>query len=102
MVLMQAQQDAGIFIAQMIDQAVMQPAVARARVEAEIADAATAQHLGRDVAAPSDLVVGFSFRLIQQHLLPSSTNADSALQSRSRGPRRFQYESARASPVARM
>jgi hypothetical protein len=70
MVFMQAQQDAGIFIAQMIDQAVMQPAIARARVEAEIADAAAAQHLGRDVAAPGNLVVGFSFRFIQQHLHP--------------------------------
>ncbi len=95
MVLMQAQQDAGIFIAQMIDQAVMQPAIARARVEAEIADAAAAQHLRRDVAAPGDLVVGLSFRLVQQHLHPLRPTRIRALQSRSRGRRRIQYVSAR-------
>jgi len=58
MVLMQAQQDAGTLVAKMIDQAVVQAAIARARIEAEIADAAAAQHLRRDVAAQATLSSG--------------------------------------------
>jgi len=68
-VLVQAQEDAGLLVAEMIDDAVVQPAIARARIEADVADAAAAQHLRRDIAAPGHLVVGLSLDLVQlQHV----------------------------------
>src|SRR5882757_1456 len=56
----------------MVDEAVVEPAVARARVEADEGNAEAAQHLRRDVAAPGDLVVRLSLNSIQFHffLLP--------------------------------
>src|SRR5712672_78582 len=56
----------------MVDEAVVAPAVARARVEADEGNAEAAQHLRRDVAAPGDLVVRLSLNSIQFHffLLP--------------------------------
>src|SRR6266545_3529488 len=56
----------------MVDEAVVEPAVARARVEADEGNAEAAQHLRRDIAAPGDLVVRLSLNSIQFHffLLP--------------------------------
>src|SRR5882672_6478692 len=53
----------------MVDEAVMEPAVARARVEADEGNAEAAQHLRRDVTAPGDLVVRLSLNSIQFHFL---------------------------------
>ncbi len=69
-VLVQAQQHAGPLVAEMIDQAVVQPAIARARIEAHIWNAEPAQHLRRDVAAPRDGVVGRSVDLVEMHVFP--------------------------------
>ena len=67
MVLVQAQDDAGILVAEMIDQAVVKPAIARAGVEADILDAETPQHLRRDIAAPGHAAVGVSFQSVETH-----------------------------------
>jgi hypothetical protein len=69
-ILVQAYDDARSLVAEMIDQAVVQSAIARAGVEADIGDAEPAQHLRGDVAAPGDFVVGFPFNSIQVHLSP--------------------------------
>ncbi len=60
----------GILVAEMVDQAVVEPAIARAWVEADKGNAKAAQHLRGDVAAPGDLVVGLSFNSIQLHFSP--------------------------------
>ncbi len=70
MVLVQAEQNAGLRVAEMVDQAVVQPAIARARVEADIGDAGAAQHLRGDVAAPGHLAVGLTRGLVDLHVLP--------------------------------
>ena len=67
MVLVQAQDDAGILVAEMIDEAVVKAAIARAGVEADIRDAETPQHLRRDIAAPGHAAVGFSFQSVETH-----------------------------------
>ena len=67
MVLVQAQDDAGILVAEMIDQAVVKPAIARAGVEADILDAETPQHLRGDIAAPGHAAVGVSFQSVETH-----------------------------------
>ena len=67
MVLVQAQDDAGIFVAEMIDQAVVKAAIARAGVEADILDTETPQHLRRDIAAPGHAGVGVSFQSVETH-----------------------------------
>src|SRR6185436_797289 len=58
------------FIAEMVDEAVVQSPIARAGVEADIGNAQAAEHLRRDVAAPSDRLVGFSLNSIQLHRSP--------------------------------
>src|SRR2546423_9378276 len=73
-ILVQADDDAGVDVAEMIDQTVVEPAIARAGVEADIGDAEPAQHLRRDVAAPGYPVVRFSFDFIQVHRSPRSRN----------------------------
>src|SRR5713226_3433641 len=70
MVLVQAQQDARLLVAEMVDDAVVQSTIARAGVEADIGNAKSAEHLGRNVAAPGDLFVGLSFNSVQLHLPP--------------------------------
>src|SRR5580658_2453491 len=67
MVLVQAQDNAGILVAEMIDQAVVKTAIARAGVEADILDAETPQHLRRDIAAPGHAGVGVSFQSVETH-----------------------------------
>src|SRR5580692_3029943 len=67
MVLVQAQDDAGILVAEMIDQAVVKAAIARARVEADILDAETPQHLRRNIAAPGHAAIGVSFQSVETH-----------------------------------
>ena len=73
MVLVQAEQDAGRGVAEMVDQAVVQPAIARPRIEADIGNAEPAQHLRRDVAAPGHLAVGLSLGSIELHVLPRNS-----------------------------
>src|SRR5262245_9416378 len=68
MVLVQAQQDARALVAEMVDDAVVQTAVARAGVEADIGHAKAAEHLGRDVAAPGDVLVRPSINSVELHL----------------------------------
>ena len=70
MIFVQAEQNARPFIAEMVDEAVVQSAIARAGVEADIGNAQAAEHLRRDVAAPSDRLVGFSLNSIQLHRPP--------------------------------
>src|SRR5215469_8696521 len=67
MILMQAENDAGVFVAEMIDDAVVKAAIAGARIEADIADAEAPQHLGGDIAAPGHAAVGLSFQAIETH-----------------------------------
>ncbi len=67
MIFVQAENDAGILVAEMVNQAVVKSAIARPWVEADKGDVKTAQHLRGDVTAPSDLVVGLSFNPIQLH-----------------------------------
>ena len=67
MILVQAQDDAGILVAQMIDQAVVKAPVARARIEADIAKPEPPQHLRRDIAAPGDAPIGFAFQPVETH-----------------------------------
>ena len=67
MVLVQAEDDAGILVAEMIDQAVVKAAIARAGIEADIADAETPQHLRGDIAAPGHAAVGVSFQSVETH-----------------------------------
>ena len=70
MILVQAKQNARPLIAEMVDEAVMQPAITRARVEADIANAQAAEHLRGNVAAPGDSLVRFSFDPVQLHHSP--------------------------------
>ncbi len=69
-ILVQAQQDARPLVAEVIDQAVVQPAIAGARIEADERDAEAAQHLRRDVAAPGHALVGFALRPVDLHRFP--------------------------------
>ena len=48
-ILMQAEQHAGVAIAEMIDDGIMQPAIGGARIERHIFHAGQAQHLRGDV-----------------------------------------------------
>src|SRR5262249_2570435 len=66
-ILVHAQQDRRHLVAEMIDEAVVQTAIAGARVEADIADAEAAQHLRGDVAAPADGFVDLALRRILKH-----------------------------------
>ena len=66
-VLVHAQQHAGGVVAEVVDEAVVQAAVAGAGIEADIGDAEAPQHLGGDVAAPGDGLVGGSFDPVQVH-----------------------------------
>ena len=63
MIFVQAENDAGILVAEMVNQAVVKSAIARPWVEADKRNIKAAQHLRGDVAAPGNLVVGFSFNL---------------------------------------
>ena len=68
MVFMQAQQHGGIDIAEMVDHRIMQAAIARARIEAHIAKAETAQHLGCHVTAEANLLVNFPLGAVRMHV----------------------------------
>ena len=63
MVLVHAKNNSWILISQMIDEAVVETAVARAGIEADIANAETPQHLRGDIAAPGDAAVRAAFQL---------------------------------------
>jgi len=67
MILVQAEQNTRPLVAEVVDDAVVQPAVARAGVEADIGNAKAAQHLCGDVATPGDRLVRFAFDPIQLH-----------------------------------
>ena len=67
MILVQAQQHAGIFIAQMVDEGIVQAAIAGTRIEAHIFEPEAPHHLRRNVAAKTDLVVDLSLRTIRPH-----------------------------------
>jgi hypothetical protein len=69
MVFVQAKDDAGILVAEVVNEAVVKSAIARAWVEANKRDVKSAEHLRGDVAAPRDLVVGFAFDLVQLHVV---------------------------------
>ena len=70
MLFVQAEQDLGPFVAQVIDQAVMQPAVTCAGIERDEGDAEAAEHLRGDVAAPADARVERLGRLFAAGVLP--------------------------------
>ena len=67
MVLMQAEKNAGVLIAQMIDQGIVEAAIGGARIEADERDIEPAQHLRRDIAAPANRFVRRSLGLVQPH-----------------------------------
>ena len=69
MVFMQAQQHAGIAVAQMVDDGIVEAAIARAGVEAYVFEAEAAQHLRENVRAPCDLVVGLTLWSVEIHFL---------------------------------
>ena len=52
MILVQAQQQLRVAVAEVVDQAVVKSAKAGTRIERDVFDSQSAQHLGRDVAAP--------------------------------------------------
>jgi hypothetical protein len=56
--LMQAQQHLRPLIAEPVDEAVMQAAIARAGIERDIGNIERAHHVGRDIAAPKALALG--------------------------------------------
>src|ERR1700730_2278357 len=70
MVLVQTQQDTRPLVAEMIDDAVVQPAITRAGIQADIRDAEAAQHLSRTATAPGDDLVGLSFNAVELHPPP--------------------------------
>src|SRR5580658_6581134 len=67
MVLVHTENDSRILVAEMIDEAVMKSAIARARVKTDIANTEAPQHLRSDVTAPGDAAVGTAFQLIESH-----------------------------------
>ncbi len=67
MILVHAQDDAGILIAQMIDEAVVKTAIAGAGIEADVADAEPPQHLRGDIAAPRGARVRLSVQPVKTH-----------------------------------
>jgi hypothetical protein len=71
MIFVQANNDAGILVAEVVNQAIVKSAITRPRVEADERNIETPQHLRGDVASPSDLVVGLAFDLVQLHWLYS-------------------------------
>ena len=79
MILVQAQQDTRPFVAEVIDETVVEPAIARAGVEADIGNAQPAEHLCGDVAAPGHFLVRFSFDPVQLHLSPRYARAKSPI-----------------------
>src|SRR5262245_32394336 len=72
MVLVQAEDDARIFIAEVVNDAVVESPVARPWVEADERNAKTAQHLRGDIAAPSDFVIGLPFNSVEFHFFTSA------------------------------
>ena len=64
MILMQAKKHLRRAVAEIIHQAVVKAAIARAGIEADKGDAKSPEHLGRDVAAPGDFLVGLSFNSV--------------------------------------
>src|ERR1700761_8965575 len=69
MILVHAEDNSRVLVAEVIDQTVVKTAIARAGVEADIANAETPQHLRRDIAAPGHAAVGISLQLVETHLL---------------------------------
>ena len=57
MVLVQAEQHLRVFVAKIVDDGVVEPAIAGARIQRDVLDPEPAQHLGRDVAGPFHLPV---------------------------------------------
>jgi hypothetical protein len=57
-VLVQAQQHLRLGIAEVIDQAVVQPAIGRAGIERDVAQPERAQHVGHGIAAPGGVAAG--------------------------------------------
>src|SRR5579864_5099897 len=98
MILVQAQDDAGILVAEMVDQAVVEAAIARAGIEADVANAELPQHLRGDVAAPSHAAVGLSFHFIETHALCSPSSELMLTWPRQAGGRRRRYPPSRLSP----
>ena len=56
-ILMQAEQHLGVFVAEIVDDRIVEPAIAGAGVQRDVFDPEPAQHLGRDVAGPFHLAV---------------------------------------------
>jgi len=67
MILVHAQDHARTLVAQMVDDGIVQTAVACAGVEAHIGELEPAQHLRGDVAAPPQFLVRLPLRLVPQH-----------------------------------
>ena len=77
MIFMQAQDHARIDIAQMVDDGIMQAAIAGTGIEAHIGKAKAAQHLRGHIACPSDFIVWLTFWLVEMHVSPCSSLKDS-------------------------
>src|SRR5437764_13127222 len=71
MILVQAEQNARVFVAEMIDDAVVQTAITGAGIETHIGDADPTQHLGGNITAPGDVRVRPAFDLVQPHRSPN-------------------------------
>ena len=68
-VLVQAEQHLRVFVAEIVHDRIVEPAIAGARVERDVFDAEPAQHLGRDVAGPFHLAVAAELRAVElQHV----------------------------------